>query len=104
MRILYIADDGKEFDDEFECTDYEWKLNHSHLKDIGFYDKDNNELTDIFTEETYSITERVVVSNETALKELQEFADYTGFCCYEDIIECGEWTFNYDKGTFVKKA
>lgn len=24
MRIIYIADDNKEFDDEFECERYEW--------------------------------------------------------------------------------
>ena len=106
MRVVYIADDGKEFDDEYECIDYEWKLKRphlSHLTDIKFYDKDDNELTDIFSEEAYSITELVVVLDEIALKELQEFADYTGFCCYEDITECGEWIFNYDEGTFVKK-
>ena len=24
MRTVYIADDGKEFDNEFECEHYEW--------------------------------------------------------------------------------
>lgn len=104
MKVIYISDDGKKFDDEFDCINYEWKVNHPHLKDIGFYDEENNKLTDIFSEEVYCITETVVIPDEIALKELQEFADYTGFCCYKDINECGEWIFNCDIGAFVKKS
>lgn len=101
MKTIYISDDGKIFEDEFECKDYEWRLKHP-LTDICFYDKDNNVLTDIFSEETYSLTERVVITSESTLKDLQEFADYTGYCCYYDIDECGEWVFDYKKETFVK--
>lgn len=102
MRVIYIADDGKEFDDEFDCQNYEWKLNHPHLKDICFYDKDNKVLGNIFLQETYETTERIVVPNKDALNDLQELANYYGFCCYEDINECGEWIFNNSKATFVK--
>ena len=28
MKIIYEAFDGTQFDNEFECEDYEWKLNH----------------------------------------------------------------------------
>lgn len=101
MRIVYIADDGKEFDDEYDCDFYEWKLNHPYLKDINLYDKDNKKLDDIFSETTYSETEKVVVLNENAIKDLHDLSIYTGFCLYEDITECGEWIFNGD--IFVKE-
>ena len=101
MKAIYISDDGKIFEDEWECMDYEWRLEHP-LTNIHFYDENNKELTDIFSEESYSKTEKVVVSSEKTLKELQEFANYTGFCCYYDIDECGEWVFDYKKETFVK--
>ena len=101
MKIIYIADDGKEFDNEFDCERYEWELKHP-LNGISFYDKNNNELGNIFSTDTYCTTEKVVVSNESALKSLKEFADYTGFCCYHNIKECGEWVFNDDEETFVK--
>ena len=39
MKIIYIADDGTQFDDEYACKDYEWKLNHPHLKDVHIFDK-----------------------------------------------------------------
>ena len=102
MRVVYIADDGKEFNDEFECLDYEWILNHPYLKDIHFYDKDNNKLDDIFSQDVYCKTERVVVPNENAVKDFQDFADYTGFCCYKRIVERGEWIFDNESGMFVK--
>ena len=102
MKVIYIADDGKEFDNEFDCQHYEWILNHPYLKDICFYDKDNNALDNILLQETYETTERIVISNKDALNDLLELANYTGFCAYGDIVECGEWVFDYKKGTFVK--
>ena len=38
MRTVYIADDGKEFDNEFDCEHHEWMLNHTNLKYIKIYD------------------------------------------------------------------
>lgn len=102
MKVIYIADDGKEFDNAYDCESYEWKLDHTHLNEICFYDKDGNKLDDAYSENTYNNAERIVVPNENAVKELQELGRYTGYCCYEDIVECGEWQFNYKKETFVK--
>ena len=61
MRTVYIADDGKEFDDEWECKDYEWKLNHHHLNDVRLYDKDEMMLRDIFSEDTYNNVVKIIV-------------------------------------------
>ena len=102
MKVIYIADDGTQFYDEYDCRDYEWKLNHPHLNDIIFYDKDNNELKEIFLEDIYCKTEKVVVPNEEAVKTLYEFAMHTGFCCYFDITEVGMWIFNEEEGKFVR--
>lgn len=102
MRVIYIANDGKEFDDEFDCCDYEWQLNHPHLKDILFYDENNCLLGDITSDDTYNVTEKIIVPNKKSLKDLQELGKYCGFCCYEDINECGEWTFDFEQGKFIK--
>lgn len=102
MRVVYIADDGKEFDDEFDCKDYEWGLNHPHLKDIHIYDENNKEMENIFLDDTYNRAAKIIVQNNNAVKDLQELARHIGFCCYEDITECGEWIFSDDKGTFIK--
>jgi hypothetical protein len=102
MRTIYIADDGTQFDDEFECEAYEWKLNHLNLKDVHAFNKDGIEFEDIFSEETYNYSTKIVVSSDEAAKELQELARYTGYCCYEDIDKAGEWIFDEKQETFVE--
>lgn len=93
MRVVYIADDGKEFDDKYDCEDYEWKLNHSGLNDVRMYDKDNNELENIFSQDTYEIVMKIVIPSENSVKDLQDLGRYTGFGSYEDINEPGEWVW-----------
>ena len=34
MKTIYIADDGKQFEDEYECINYEFCISHPHLKTI----------------------------------------------------------------------
>lgn len=43
MQEIYIADDGKEFDDYDDCMDHERELEKSK---IAMYDRDRNRITD----------------------------------------------------------
>ena len=96
MKILYIANDGTQFEDEWECTDYEWILAHPHLKEIKFLNAAGEPaLSDPLDDITYNNTETVIVPNEEALQELQDLADYAGFCEYKDIDSIGTWN-HYD--------
>jgi hypothetical protein len=104
MRVIYIAEDGKEFDDEYDCQEYEWILNHPHLKDICFYDANDKTLGNITSEGTYNLADRIEVPNEEALNDLRELGEYCGFSCYEDINECGEWIFNYEQAAYIKTS
>lgn len=104
MRVLYIADDGKEFDNEFDCKDHEWMLNHPNLKYIKIYNKYDELFDDVLSEDAYNYGEKIVVPTDLAAKELQEWADYSGYCCFGDITSAGTWVFE-EKGTdgrFVK--
>jgi hypothetical protein len=39
--VTYIADDGKEFDNERECYNYEWALKHLTIpEEVKFWDND----------------------------------------------------------------
>lgn len=108
MRTIYIADDNKEFDDEFECERYEWLLKHPHLKDIKCYDKEGNLFTDIMDDDTYNYSVKIVVPTEECVKELHDVAEYTGFIYYYHITEPGTWVFKQDDnradGRFVKET
>ena len=91
------ADDGKEFDDEFECSHYEWLLNHPNLKDVKCYDKDGNVFEDIMAEHTYNYCQKIVVPTDQCAKELDDLAIYTGYCYYSHITQAGTWMFE-EKG------
>lgn len=94
MRIIYRADDGTEFDDELECGDYEWMLNHENFKSIEFFDEDGKQITcGLFTEEVYGMITRINVYNEESIEELREFAKYIGFYSYYDVNEPGVWVW-----------
>lgn len=101
MRTIYIADDGTQFNDEWDCRDYEWKLNHPNLKHIHVFDKNGNEFEDIFSEDAYNYSEKIVVTSNEAVKELQDLARYTGYYCYEHINKVGVWKFDECKERFV---
>lgn len=93
MRIVYIADDGKEFDNEFECEHYEWLQNHPHLKNIKCYDKDGKQLEDIMSDDTYYFAKKIIVPTDECVKELVELVEYTGFCDYAYINEPRIWSY-----------
>lgn len=96
MRTIYIADNGKEFDDQFKCEDYEWLLNHPHLKNVKCYDKDGKQLEDIMEDDTYNYCYKIIVPTDEAVKELNDLADYAGFCFYLHITETGTWIYKED--------
>ena len=94
MRVVYIADDGEEFDDEYDCKDYEWKINHSGMSDgLHFFDINGNELTDYLAEKTYNEVTTIVIDDADALEYIQDIAEYTGFCEYNNIDKCGLWKY-----------
>ena len=104
MKVIYIADDGKEFDDEFECMDYEWLLNHPNLKDVKIYDKRNGELfNDIMSsDDAYQYGDKVIIPTELALKEFHDWAEYGGYHDARQITEIGTWIYNDDKNKYEK--
>lgn len=92
MKILYVADDGTQFEDEWECTVYEWRLAHPHLSEIKFLNAAGEPiLSDPLEDITYNSTETVIVPNEEALQDLRDLTNYTGFCEYNDIDSIGTW-------------
>lgn len=103
MTIIYIADDGTHFDNEWDCEAYEWKLNHQHIKDILAFDKDGNKFEDMMAEDTYNYSTKIVITSDAALQAIRDLASYTGYCEYESIDSIGEWIHDDRKNCFVKE-
>ena len=102
MKTVYIADDGKNFEDEYECMNYEFCISHPHLKTIELYDRHGKKLTNPLDDETYFNFTKIIVHSEEELIDLYCAADYTGFSGYYDIKSVGTWIFDQDKEKFVK--
>ena len=90
MRIVYIADDGTQFDDEWDCRDYEFRKGLD-LCDIEVYDENGLRLMNIFDEDNYYKAAKVIVKTERAVSDLRKIVDYTGFMEYGCIVSPGVW-------------
>ena len=102
MKIVYISDDGKKFDEEWKCKEHEFKVTLKHLKTIEFYDKNGKKLKDPMEGETYFNCVKIIIHSIEEINDLIEIADYTGFSGYYDITDIGTWIFDDKKGKFVK--
>lgn len=103
MTIVYVADDGTHFDDEWECKQYEWLLNHRAINDVQFLDKDGDWLEDIFSEDTYNNVMKIVIPDWPAVYAFIALEHYTGFCAYAGIDSTGIWVWDNERGRFVKE-
>lgn len=104
MRIVYIAADGKEFDNKLECEHYEWMQNHPYLSDIQCYGKDGKLYENIMADDTYNYCQAVIVPMDECAEELSDLAEYAGYYDYSYITEAGIWIYerNGAEGRFVK--
>lgn len=102
MRTVYISDDGKQFENEYECECYEFVLKHKELKTIEAYNKDGEKITDLLDEDEYDNCEKMILHSKEEVSALQYAGDYFGFYSYCDIDEVGEWFFDYRTNQFSK--
>lgn len=103
MQIVYKADDGTEFNDEYECESYEWMLVHKESAElVKFYDKNQKELNNLLSAETYDLVWTIVVPTAEAAQCVEDIGRRCGWSAYKDISEAGIWKWNKERGVFVK--
>lgn len=104
MKIIYIADDGTQFNDKYECEEYEWISNHPNIRNVKMYDKNDNELTTYMSQDTYENADVVIVPDDEALDDLHELAEFTGFSYYFQVACPGRWEFRMNgfNGCYVR--
>lgn len=91
MKVIFIADDGTEFDDEWDCKDYEFRKSLD-LDSIELYDKYGTRY-DPLSGTGYDKVIKIIVKTEKAVSDLNKIAKYTGFILYEDVNSVGTWMF-----------
>ena len=95
-KTVYIAFDGEEFDNEYDCREYE--LN-TKLKDIGddllLYDKNGKKIEKIDNQLLAESIDYIVVKSEKAYEYFVEQMDYFGLN-YPDYYNSPICSYYYD--------
>lgn len=95
MKIIYRADDGKEFDNRDDCENYEWSLEHPDINKVVLFDDIGHKISgSIFSQKVYESAQTVNIPDDKALEDFLIMADFMGFCSYEDIDSPGVWVWN----------
>ena len=102
-KTIYIAFDSKEFDNEYDCREYE--LN-TKLKDIGddllLYDKNGKKIEKIDNQLLAESIDYIVVKSEKAYEYFVEQMDYFGlnYPDYYNSLICS-YCYDYDKNEWI---
>ena len=101
MRVVYIANDGTKFDDQWDCEVYEASIKHNNLFDIELYDDNGHpyriDKLSIFDDWIYYKAEKVVIPTQKAYEDFVWLTEETGWCEWEDITEFGTWVRHEDE-------
>ena len=82
-KEFYVANDGTEFEDEYECTAYDMTL---LCEKFETYDED-------FNRTNFESAEYVVVHSDEELNDIEKVCEFNGWV-YEGITETGLYKYN----------
>lgn len=95
MKIVFIADDGTQFDDFHKCKEYETIQKHPKMFDIIFADENGTEYAldkdDPFNDKAYNKACKVVIKTQEELDELAFLTSDCGWIEFEQITDIGTW-------------
>lgn len=86
----YIADDGKEFDNEYECEKYEHSLKIKKCS-LKFYNKETILLSQENIENCLEDCYYLSIPDLDSLELVKRISDYYGYCVPDS---CGNWFYD----------
>ena len=93
MRTVYIANDGTQFDNKYECETYEFNLTISD-HNLKFYDAGGTLLDyPIIDSRIYNLSDKVIVPDEQSLDVLRKVSYANGWCEFDYIDSIGVWEY-----------
>lgn len=105
MKKIYIADDGKQFEDEKKCESYEYyELKIPLVKNIEFLDENDNILSfkEREDEEKFFMNvEKIIIHSKEELRQFHIYAVDCGFISWQNIDAVGEWEWNKEHCDFI---
>ena len=99
IKTTYIAFDGKEFDDEDLCTEYEGKIRYpALLEQAKFYDRRGNRVAPQYVINDNDIAYFISLPTEEAVKQYKKLEEAAGHVRIDSMAEPGFY-FYEDTGT-----
>lgn len=96
MRTVYIADDGKEFDNYSDCEDYEIKLKLTGISFFRYHNDAYEEITNWkYPDDIYENADRIIIPNDNLAKAIREVGEQCGYLAWRDseINSSGVWEY-----------
>ena len=104
-EVIYIAEDGKRFDNIIDCRNYEESLflqNFIKKNNILFFDKNFEEIiTDNSLMQLFDKAYYIYIEKEEFIDELNEKFIYYEFCPINEGQGEGWYMYNYDTDTWI---
>ena len=100
MKIVYIAEDGKTFDNQIDCELYEKSINYKAMYNIKFIDiaKRLYKISpdDPYNDNIYQDAWEVILKDFDQVRAIQFLAEECGWCEFESLTEPGIWVRKAD--------
>lgn len=99
MKIIYIADDGTQFDNRIDCEEYEQRSFEEEIN-IKIFDYQNYLIPSSQIAIDYDYVYKIIIFDMKDLEDIKRIQQYYGF--YPDVNSIGTWIYNEDNQCWIK--
>jgi hypothetical protein len=104
MKIIYQANDGTIFDDEYSCIQHEFICSISTISLPVMRDKDNYDIDysylDLISDDLFNSVCLIEIETQEQIDLMNKVSNFSGF--YDDINSIGTWIYSDALSKFVK--
>ena len=96
-KTIYIAFDGKEFEDEYDCREYELSENAKNIgDDLLMYDENGKQMFITQSDCNYNRIDYVIFKSKPAYDCFALWMDYYGYTCpNEEEVKSNNYKCSY---------
>ena len=85
----YIADDGTEFDDRFECDEYE-NRNNPEINNVRFFNSNGSEVKFSSNDNFFTDINKIIINDGNQYQAFKKVTNFYGWH-FDEINQPGTW-------------
>ena len=98
MKLMYVADDGMQFDSEWDCMLHEHEC-FMRTVAIKAIDSDGRQIADLSADDDFNRVQKIYIETRDELNQIRRIDQWCGF--YGEIDAIGVWKWDDDKQSWV---